>query len=254
MPIHEWPVCERPREKLLQTGARALSDAELLAVFLRVGASGKSAVDLARDLIHHFGSLTRLFAADAPALRAVHGVGLAKTTQLQVVPELARRALAEPLRLPQALDSPHAARDYLRLTLSSLPYEAFVCLFLDAANRLLASEELFRGTLTRASVYPREVARKALFYNAASVIVAHNHPSGDVTPSQADLHMTRGLARALALIDVHVVDHFIVSGNAILSLAEQRELWARCCDPNGTTAPRLRKSVESIDSPALSGL
>ncbi len=220
MPIHNWPACERPREKLMQTGAQALSDAELLAVLLRVGVAGRSAVALARDLMGHFGSLTRLFAADAPALQSVRGVGLAKYTQLQVVPELARRALAESLRLPEGLDSPHAVRSYLRLTLARLPYEAFVCLFLDARHRLLVSEELFRGTLTHASVYPREVARKALAHNAAAVIVAHNHPSGNATPSQSDLQITRALVQALDLIDVRVVDHLIVAGSTIHSLAE----------------------------------
>ncbi len=193
MSITNWPACERPREKLQECGAAALSDAELLAVFLRVGAAGKNAVDLARDLIVRFGSLTRLFSADARAVLGIKGMGEAKYTQLQAVPELARRMLAESLELPRGLDSPAAVRSYLRLTLASLAHEVFLCLFLDTRNRMIASEELFRGTLNQTAVYPREVARRALAHNAASVIVAHNHPSGCCTPSPSDLQMTRML-------------------------------------------------------------
>jgi len=221
MTIQHWSACERPREKLLECGAAALSDAELLAVFLRVGAAGKSAVDLARELLLHFGSLTGLFAADAPVLMAMKGMGSAKYAQLQVVPELSRRALAESLQLPGGLETPSVVRGYLRLTLAPLAHEVFMCLFLDTRNRLIASEELFRGTLTHTAVYPREVARRALSHNAASVIVAHNHPCGSATPSQSDLQMTRLLARALDLIDVRLLDHFIVAGTCIHSFAEQ---------------------------------
>ncbi len=161
MTIANWPACERPREKLLECGAGALSDAELLAVFLRVGTAGKSAVDLARELLHRFGSLTALFAAEAGTLTAIRGMGGAKYAQMQAIPELARRALAESLRLPTGFDSQAAVRNYLRLTLASLPHEVFLCLFLDPGNRMIASEELFRGTLMRTAVYPREVARQA---------------------------------------------------------------------------------------------
>jgi len=224
MPITDWPADERPREKLLQSGAAALSDAELLAIFLRVGVSGKNAVDLARDLIGGFGSLTKLFGATLTELAKTRGIGIAKYAQLQAVLELTRRALAEELTLPQGLDSPRAVRDYLRLSLAHRPYEVFLCLFLDARNRLLAAEELFRGTLTHTSVYPREVARQALFHNAASLIIAHNHPSGDAVPSHADLEMTRGLTRSLALLDVRVLDHFIVAGSTIYSFAERQQL------------------------------
>ncbi|RDK12246.1 RadC family protein [Cupriavidus lacunae] len=223
MTIADWPSCERPREKLLECGAAALSDAELLAVLLRVGTTGKSAVDLARELLHRFGSLTALLAAEAHALTGVRGMGETKYAQLQAIPELARRALAESLRLPTGFDSPEAVRNYLRLTLAPLPHEVFLCLFLDPRNRMVASEELFRGTLTRAAVYPREVARQALVHNAAGIIVAHNHPRGTTEPSQSDLHLTRELARALALIDVRLLDHFIVAGQEIHSLAD-------CCD------------------------
>ncbi|MCY1224341.1 hypothetical protein D9M72_364950 [compost metagenome] len=220
MTIANWPACERPREKLLECGAAALSDAELLAVFLRVGAAGKSAVDLARELVHRFGSLTALFASEPGALAGIKGMGTAKYAQLQAIPELARRALAESLRLPTGFDSRAAVHNYLRLTLASLPHEVFLCLFLDPRNRMIACEELFRGTLTRTAVYPREVARQALVHNAAGVIVAHNHPSGTTSPSQSDVHLTRELARTLELIDVHLLDHFIVAGQEIRSLAD----------------------------------
>ena len=224
MSITNWPACERPREKLQESGAAALSDAELLAVFLRVGATGKSAVELARDLLIRFGSLTRLFSADARAILDIRGMGVAKYTQLQVVPELARRMLAESLQLPRGLDSPAAVRSYLRLTLAPLAYEVFVCLFLDTRNRMIATEELFRGTLNQTAVYPREVARRALAHNAASVIVAHNHPSGCCAPSQSDMQMTRMLGRALELIDVRLLDHFVVAGTHVHSFAEHGQL------------------------------
>lgn len=224
MPITDWPACERPREKLLQTGAAALSDAELLAVFLRVGAAGKTALDLSRELIGSFGSLTRLFAADADSLAAVKGIGQAKFAQLQVVPELARRALAESLRVPQTLGTSRAVRDYLRLTLSHLPYEAFYCLFLDTQHGLIHSRELFRGSLRQACIYPREVAREALHHNAASVIVAHNHPGGAAAPSRSDLTATRRLARALGTLDIELLDHYIVAGREVYSLAEHDQL------------------------------
>lgn len=224
MPIPDWPASERPREKLLQGGAATLSDAELLAVFLRVGVAGKSAVDLARELIAAFGSLTGLLAAGRAELGSVRGIGSAKYAQLQAVFELTRRALAEELAVAPGLESPQAVRDYLRLSLAQRPYEVFLCLFLDARHRLLAAEELFRGTLTQTAVHPREVARQALAHNAAAVIVAHNHPSGNPAPSQADLAMTKALAHSLSLIDVHVLDHFIVAGNTTYSMAEHRLL------------------------------
>lgn len=224
MRITDWPSSERPREKLLCNGAAALSDAELLAVFLRVGVAGKSAVDLARELLNRFGTLSSLFSADVGQLAGVKGVGSAKYVQLQAAQELTRRALAEQLALSGVLNSPTAVRDYLRLTLAGLTHEVFLCLFLDARNGLLASEELFRGTLTQTSVYPREVARKALAHNAAAVIVAHNHPSGNAMPSSADLIMTRALSRSLALIDVQVLDHFVVAGSSIHSFSEHGQL------------------------------
>jgi DNA repair protein RadC len=221
MSITKWPKDERPRERLMKQGASALSDAELLAIFLRVGVKGKSAVDLARDLVTKFGSLNGLFAASEVDLCAVHGVGQAKYVQLQAVLEMAKRALNEKMKATDSLSSPQAVRDYLRLTLSKLPHEVFVAVFLTSQNRVIEVEELFRGTLAQTSVYPREVVKRALAHNAASVIFAHNHPSGEPAASQADRSLTKTLADALALVDVRVLDHFIVAPHASLSFAEQ---------------------------------
>jgi DNA repair protein RadC len=221
MPITEWPKDERPRERLVKQGARALSDAELLAIFLRVGVAGKSAVDLGRDLIERFENLAGLFSASQIELCSVKGMGEAKYVQLQAVLEMARRAMDEQIRRTDALNSPQAVRDYLRLTLARLPHEVFVAVFLSAQNRVIAVEELFRGTLTQTSVYPREIVKQALAHNAASVILAHNHPSGEASPSTADRSLTRALADALSLVDVRVLDHFIVAPGASLSFAEQ---------------------------------
>ena len=221
MSITEWPKDERPRERLLKHGAAALSDAELLAIFLRVGVTGKSAVDLARELVARFGSLAKLFSATQTELCAVKGMGPAKYVQLQAVLEMGRRALGETMKLTDALNSPQAVRDYLRLTLANLPHEVFVAVFLTAQNRVITVEELFRGTLTQTSVYPREIVKRALAHNAASVILAHNHPSGEASPSAADRALTKALAEALALIDVRVLDHFIVAPGASMSFAEQ---------------------------------
>ena len=222
MAITDWPQDERPREKLLGRGPAALSDAELLALFLRVGIRGKSAVDLARDLLERFGSLTCLCAAPADDFAAVPGMGLAKYAQLQAVMELARRALNEEMAARDVFDSPSAVRDWLRLRIGSLPHEVFCVLLLDARNRLIEAVELFRGTLTQTSVYPREVVKLALSRNAAAVILAHNHPSGASEPSGADELLTRNLKQALDLVDVRVLDHFIVTAHARpLSFAER---------------------------------
>lgn len=221
MAITDWPEGERPREKLLERGAQALSDAELLAIFLRVGVKGKSAVALARDLVEHFGSLTRLFAAPRAEFECFSGLGPAKYAQLQAVLEMARRALAEEMRSRNALTSPAAVRDYLRLRLQGLGHEVFMAVYLDAQNRVLAAEELFRGTLTQTSVYPREVVKRALAHNAGGIILAHNHPSGVAEPSQADRWLTDQLKHALALVDVKVLDHFIVAGSSGVSFAER---------------------------------
>jgi DNA repair protein RadC len=219
--IADWPRQERPRERLLAQGAGSLSNAELVAVCLRCGTRGKSAVDLARELIAGFGGLTGLLGADLARLLQVKGLGTAKAAQLAAATELARRSLQEGLKAASALTSPGAVRDYLRLVLAARDHEVFVVLFLDAQHRVLRSAELFRGTLTQTSVYPREVVRAALSANAAAVIFAHNHPSGIAQPSQADELLTRQLREALALVEIRVLDHFIVAGNQTLSFAEQ---------------------------------
>lgn len=221
MAITDWPAGERPREKLLALGVEALSDAELLAIFLRVGVTGKSAVDLARDLLTQFGSLNSIFAAPLNELTLVNGIGSSKYAQLQAIFEMSRRALNEQMQIKDILSSPQQVRDYLCLKLGGLTREVFVVLFLDAQNRIVTTEEMFSGTLTQASVYPREVVKRALQHNAASVIFAHNHPSGLVQQSQADELLTKQLQQALALVDVRVLDHFIVAGNSTLSFAER---------------------------------
>ena len=220
MAITDWPELERPREKLLKLGPASLSDAELLAIFLRTGVRGKSAVDLARELLVRCGSLGALLAAKRSELQELPGMGDAKYSQLQAVLEMARRTLAETLRAQDALSSPGAVRDYLRLALAAREHEVFLLVLLDAQNRVLACEEVFRGTLTQTSVYPREVVKCALKHNAAAVIFAHNHPSGVAEPSHADQVLTQSLKQALGLVDIKVLDHFIVAGSAALSFAE----------------------------------
>jgi DNA repair protein RadC len=221
MGINDWPEGERPREKLLLRGPAALSDAELLAIFLRVGTRGQSAIDVGRKLIMRFGSLGALIAAHGDEIAEVPGVGPAKCAQLKAAVELGRRALAETARESDALSSPQAVRDYLRLSLEGREHEVFVAVFLDAQNRVIVAEELFRGTLTQTSVYPREVVKSALRHNAASVIFAHNHPSGVAEASQADQALTESLKRALALVDIRVLDHFIVGRGRTFSFAER---------------------------------
>jgi DNA repair protein RadC len=223
MAITDWPEAERPRERLLAQGAQALSDAELLAIFLRVGIRGKSAVDLARELLGNFdGKLSQLAQASAKELSVLPGMGPAKASQLMAVLELARRALREDMRNRNLLGSPQAVRDWLQLKLAALPYEVFAVLWLDNQNRLIEYDELFRGTLSQTSVYPREVVKQALARNAAAAILVHNHPSGAAKPSRADEILTRGLKDALAMVDVKVADHFIVAGSARpISFAER---------------------------------
>ena len=224
MAIRDWPVDTRPREKLLRQGVAALSDAELVAVFLRTGVKGKSAVDLGRELLDRFGGLGGLCRADKKSACAAPGVGEAKYALLQAVMEMARRTLAEDMKAGDALDSPDAVRAYLRLLLRDKEYEVFCCVFLDAQNRVIAVEELFRGTLTQTSVYPREIIKRALFHNAGALILAHNHPSGVAESSPADRQLTRHLAEALALVDIRVLDHFIVAGASSLSFKEAGQL------------------------------
>lgn len=220
MSIKDWPAQERPREKLLERGAQALTDAELLAIFLRTGVAGKSAVDLARQLLGEFGSLRALLEADLAAFSAHLGLGPAKFSQLQAVLEMGRRHLAEGLKRDSALESPQQVRDYLKARLRHEPHEIFGCLFLDTRHRVLAFEALFHGTIDGASVYPRQVVKRALAHNAAAVILTHNHPSGIAEPSQADRLLTTRLKDALALVDVQVIDHFIVGDGEPVSLHE----------------------------------
>lgn len=199
----------------------ALSDAELLAIFLRTGVAGKSAVDLARDLLTRFSSLNGIFAASMEEICQVHGMGESKFVQLQAIFEMSRRALLEQMQQRDILTSPQAVRQYLSLKIGALPREVFMVIFLDAQHRVLAVEELFSGTLMQTSVYPREVVKRSLHHNAAAVIFAHNHPSGVPEPSQADESLTEALKAALNLVDIRVLDHFIVAGNQVLSFAER---------------------------------
>jgi DNA repair protein RadC len=220
MGISSWPESERPRERLLAEGAAALTDAQLVAVLLRTGVRGKSAVDLAREMIERFKGVNGLLAAGAE-LKAVKGLGVAKRAQLEAALELARRSMREPLQSRPVLTSPSAVRDYLRLSLASRDHEVFMCIWLDAQHKVIAAEEPFRGTLTQTSVYPREIVKAALRLNAAAVIFAHNHPSGVAEPSRADELLTRDLAHALALVEVKVLDHFVVAGAHTVSFAER---------------------------------
>ncbi len=220
MSIRDWPAAERPRERLLQRGPAALTDAELLAIFLRTGVAGCSAVELARRLLADFGSLRALLEADLPAFSAHLGLGPAKFAQLQAVLETARRHLAERRRRDAALESPQAVRDYLKAQLRHEPHEVFGCLFLDTRHRVLAFEALFQGSIDGASVYPRQVVKRALAHNAAALILVHNHPSGVAEPSQADRLLTQRLKEALGLIEVRVLDHFVVGEGEPQSLAE----------------------------------
>ena len=220
MAIKDWPAEERPREKLLQRGAGALTDAELLAIFLRTGTPGKSAVDLARELLDTFGSLKALLNANQAQFCQGHGLGAAKYSQLQAVLEMARRHFEEILQRGNALSSPDITRAYLSAHLRGYSYEVFACLFLDNQHRVIQLDEMFRGTLDSASVYPREVVKQALHHNAAAVIFAHNHPSGIAEPSQSDKLITDKLKQALGLFDIRVLDHFIVGDGQPYSFAE----------------------------------
>jgi DNA repair protein RadC len=219
MAISDWRREDRPRERLLTGGAGALSDAELVAILLRTGLPGKSAVDLARDLLKKYKGIAAML--EAGDLETVSGLGPAKRAQFAAAIELSRRALREELEKRSALTSPGAVRDYLRLALSRREEEVFVCIWLDAQHKVIEIEEAFSGTLTQTSVYPREIVKTALARNAAAVIFAHNHPSGVAQPSQADELLTRNLKEALALVEVKVLDHFIVAGNQAISFAER---------------------------------
>lgn len=220
MHIQALPAQARPREKLLERGPQALSDVELLALLLRTGTAGKPVLALAQELLAS-GGLAGLLGASRAQLQRVKGLGPAKQAELLAVAELARRALGQRLREREVMDSPQALREYLQLHLAHKAHEVFAVLFLDSQHRLLALEELFRGTLGETSVYPREVLLRALHHHSAAVVLAHNHPSGSVQPSRADLALTRHLRQALALVDVRVLDHLIVGPGQCLSMAEQ---------------------------------
>jgi len=221
MPTTDWPLEERPREKLIRHGAETLSDTELLAIFLRTGVSGIPVLTLARELLNEFGGLRSLMTATHPRFCRVHGLGSAKYAQVQAAMEIARRVMDEPLRQGQPLRSPEDTRAYLRARLGTWPHEIFAGLFLDNRHRVIRYVELFRGTIDGAAVYPREVVRQALDFNAAAVIFAHNHPSGVAEPSDADITLTRRLKEALALVDIRVLDHLIVGHGEVVSLAER---------------------------------
>ena len=219
MAINDWPKYERPREKLIHQGASALSDAELLAIFLRTGLPGKSAVELARDLLNDFGSLSALLAADIHQFCHAAGLGPAKFAQLQAVIEMSGRYFNEVLQQAPVLDSPDITERYLKNHLRSYNHEVFCCLFLDNRHRVIKLEDMFHGTIDGASVYPREVVRRAIHHNAAAIIFAHNHPSGVAEPSQADIQITEKLKQALSLIDIRVLDHFIIGEGKPVSMS-----------------------------------
>jgi DNA repair protein RadC len=220
MLLKDLPPEARPREKLLSRGPAALSDAELLALLLRSGIQGKNVLQLAQELVDRFGGVAGLLHTPAEALKTVKGLGPAKRAELVAVLELARRALAQQLTQKPLFNTPQAVRDYLQLQLGGLQHEVFAVLFLDSQHRLIALEEMFRGTLTQTSVYPREVVKQALTLNASSVVLAHNHPSGTAQPSRADEALTHTLKAALALVDMRVLDHFVVTASQAVSMAE----------------------------------
>lgn len=224
MAITDWPTDERPREKLLARGAESLSDAELLAIFLRTGQQGMTAVDLARTQLAAGGGLRALLDAGPERMAKLPGMGTARRALLLAALELGRRYLAEPLERGLPLDNPDKAGQLLTARLRGLPYEVFACLFLDNKHRLIAFEQLFQGTIDAAAVYPREVVRRAMEHNAAAVILAHNHPSGVAEPSQSDHAITRRLVDALGLMEIRVLDHLVIGDGGWVSLASRGAL------------------------------
>ncbi len=220
MAITDWAVEDRPREKLLNKGAEALTDAELLAIFLRTGIKGKTAVDLARDLLAESGGLSLLLSADEKSFCQGKGLGQAKYVQMQAVVEMSRRYLNEKILRGDAMSNVSDVKNYLKSRLQNYPFEVFACLFLDNKHRVIEYEELFRGTIDAASVHPREVVRRVLHHNAAAIVLAHNHPSGVAEPSQSDNQITQKLKDAMQLIDVRVLDHFVI-GDDVVSFAER---------------------------------
>lgn len=221
MSIKKWPKQQRPRERLMHQGAQSLTDAELLAIFLRTGVKGKTAVELADDLLQQFGSLRGLLRAPYKVFCAAHGLGDAKYVQLQAVLEMSRRHLKETLKRSDAIKSPQAVINFLSLQLKGEQHEIFACLWLDNQHRVLKFERLFRGSITSSNVYPREVVKSALKFNAAAVVFAHNHPSGNSEPSQADIEITKKLFKVLSLVEVRVLDHIIIGEKEHVSFAER---------------------------------
>ena len=221
MPISEWPIHERPREKLLEKGPAALSDAEILSIFLRTGREGSSALDLAREMLNRFQGLRQLIDTDQKEFCETKGLGMVKYVQIQAAIELGRRYLQAGLKTGDAFTSPEQTREFLTLKLRAYPHEVFACLYLDNRHRLISYDELFNGTIDSAQVHAREVVRAALKHNAAAVILSHNHPSGVAEPSQSDINLTRELKKALALINVRVLDHMVIGDGAAVSFAER---------------------------------
>ncbi len=221
MPISSWPIQERPREKLLEKGPTALSDAEILAIFLRTGRKGLSALDLARELLDKFQGLRQLIDSEQTQFCETKGLGMVKYAQIQAAIELGRRYLQAGLEIGDAFTNPEQTREFLTLKLRAYPYEVFACLYLDNRHRLISFDELFRGTIDSAQVHAREVVRAALKHNAAAVIFSHNHPSGVAEPSQSDINLTKELKKALQLVDVRVLDHLVIGNGEAISLAER---------------------------------
>lgn len=220
MTINKWPIAERPREKLLNLGEKYLSDAELIAIFFRTGIRGKTALDLSRELLSELGTLKKIFSTEPTYFYQKPGIGKAKFAMLKAAVELGRRYLNENIAPGELLNNSQATKNFFANRLKTYPHEVFACLFLDNHHRILGFEELFHGTLTEASIYPREIVKRCLAHNAAKIILAHNHPSGNPKPSQADREMTRILKEALALVDIHVIDHIVVGHNESLSFVE----------------------------------
>ncbi len=221
MPISDWPMAERPREKLLARGPNALSDAELLAIFLRTGTQGKTALDLARELLLEFGGLRALLESDQARICRTKGLGTTKYVQLQAALELGRRHLAERIERGDPLSNPQATREFLMARLRDRAQEVFACLFLDNRHRIISFDEMFYGTVDGAAVHPREVVKRAMHHNAAAVILTHNHPSGVAEPSRADEMLTRRIKDALALVDVRTLDHMVIGDSEAVSFAER---------------------------------
>lgn len=224
LPISQWPSHERPREKLLTKGADTLSDAELLAIFFRTGVKGKTAVDLAREVLQNYGGLRSFLASTPVNFCKTRGLGIAKYIQLQASLELGRRYIKEKIDKKNVLTCPEDTREFLLTKLRDRRQEVFACLFLDTKHRIISYEELFHGTLDSSEVHPRVILEKTIYFNAAALILCHNHPSGNATPSHSDMEITKKIISALSFIDVRVLDHLIIGDAEMVSLAERGEI------------------------------